>query len=88
MAAIKHAAPNFIKEIPDKASLKIRQKTVAWDDYYLFEASPNHGGDVQAIPLTGPRSIRARDIKAGSSARTGLCAPPRGFCSTATAIEP
>ncbi len=38
MAAIKHAALNLIKEIPDKASLKIRKKTVAWDDDYLFDA--------------------------------------------------
>jgi len=38
MATIKHAALNLIKEIPDKASLKIRKKTVAWDDDYLFNA--------------------------------------------------
>jgi hypothetical protein len=38
MATIKHAALNLIKEIPDKASLKIRKKTVAWDDNYLFNA--------------------------------------------------
>ena len=38
MASIEHAALNLIKEIPDKASLKIRKKTVAWDDDYLFNA--------------------------------------------------
>jgi predicted transposase YbfD/YdcC len=38
MATIRHAALNLIKEIPDKASLKIRRKTVAWDDDYLFKA--------------------------------------------------
>jgi len=38
MATIKHAALNLIKEIPHKASLKIRKKTVAWDDDYLFRA--------------------------------------------------
>jgi len=38
MATIKHAALNLIKEIPDKASLKIRKKTASWDDDYLFNA--------------------------------------------------
>jgi predicted transposase YbfD/YdcC len=38
MATIKHAALNLVKEIPDKASFKIRKKTVAWDDDYLFAA--------------------------------------------------
>lgn len=38
MATIKHVALNLITQIPDKASLKIRKKTVAWDDDYLFNA--------------------------------------------------
>jgi predicted transposase YbfD/YdcC len=38
MATIKHAALNIIGQIPDKASLKIRRKTIAWDDDYLFKA--------------------------------------------------
>ena len=38
MVAIKHAALNLIKGIPDKASLKIRKKILAWDDDYLFNA--------------------------------------------------
>lgn len=35
MATIRHAALNLIRAIPDKASLKVRRKTVAWDDEYL-----------------------------------------------------
>ncbi|MFV0474669.1 MAG: ISAs1 family transposase, partial [Pikeienuella sp.] len=35
MAAIRHASLNLIKAIPDKASLKVRGKTLAWDDEYL-----------------------------------------------------
>ncbi len=38
MAAMRHAALNIIKAIPDKASLKVRRKTVAWDDEYLAKA--------------------------------------------------
>ena len=38
MATIRHAALNLIRAIPDKASLKIRRKTVAWDDDYLLRA--------------------------------------------------
>ena len=38
MATIKHAALNLIKEIPDKASFKIKKKTAAWNDDYLFNA--------------------------------------------------
>ena len=38
MATIRHAALNLIRAIPDKASLKVRRKTVAWDDDYLFNA--------------------------------------------------
>ena len=35
MATIRHAALNLIKDIPDKASLKVRRKTIGWDDDYL-----------------------------------------------------
>ena len=38
MAAIRHAALNLFKTIPDKASLAVRLKTAAWDDEYLFKA--------------------------------------------------
>lgn len=36
MATIRHTALNLIRAIADKASLKVRRKTVAWDDDYLF----------------------------------------------------
>jgi predicted transposase YbfD/YdcC len=38
MATIRHAALNVIKQINDKASIKVRRKTLAWDDQYLFNA--------------------------------------------------
>jgi len=38
MATVKHIALNLIKQIPDKASLKIKKKTAAWNDDYLFDA--------------------------------------------------
>lgn len=38
MATIRHAALNLIRAIPDKASLKIRRKTVGWDNDYLLHA--------------------------------------------------
>lgn len=38
MATIRHAALNIVRAIPDKASLKVRRKTVAWDDNYLLRA--------------------------------------------------
>lgn len=38
MATVRHAALNLFKAIPDKASLKVRGKTAAWDDDYLFKA--------------------------------------------------
>jgi predicted transposase YbfD/YdcC len=38
MATIRHAALNLVRAIPDKASLKVRRKTVAWDDDYLLQA--------------------------------------------------
>ena len=38
MATIRHAALNLIRAIPDKASLKVRRKTIAWDDDYLLNA--------------------------------------------------
>ena len=37
MATIRHAALNLIRAIPDKASVKVRRKTVGWDDQYLFK---------------------------------------------------
>jgi predicted transposase YbfD/YdcC len=41
MAFIRHTALNIIKQIPDKASIKVRRKTAAWDDNYLFNAIIN-----------------------------------------------
>jgi len=38
MAVVKHMILNLIKEIPDKASLKTRRKTLGWDDQYLANA--------------------------------------------------
>lgn len=38
MAAIRHAARNLTEAITDKASLKVRRKTLAWDDDYLETA--------------------------------------------------
>ena len=38
MATIRHAALNIVKEIPDKASVKVRRKTLGWDDDYLLAA--------------------------------------------------
>ncbi len=38
MATIRHAALNIIKQINDKASTKVRRKTLGWDDEYLFRA--------------------------------------------------
>lgn len=38
MAAIRHASLNIIKKINDKASIKVRRKTLAWSDDYLFDA--------------------------------------------------
>jgi len=38
MATIRHAALNIVKQIPDKASLKVRRKTLGWDDDYLIAA--------------------------------------------------
>jgi predicted transposase YbfD/YdcC len=38
LATIRHAALSIIREIPDKASIKVRRKTIAWDDNYLLAA--------------------------------------------------
>lgn len=37
MATVRHAALNLIRAIPDKASLKVRRKTVGWDNEYLLK---------------------------------------------------
>jgi hypothetical protein len=51
MAVLKHFVLNLVKEIPDKASLKTRRKTLGWDDQYLQTQSRGHGNDLQAIAL-------------------------------------
>lgn len=38
MATVRHMSLNLIRAIPDKASLKVRRKTLGWDDNYLLEA--------------------------------------------------
>jgi predicted transposase YbfD/YdcC len=38
MATIRHASLNIIKQINDTASIKVRRKTLGWDDQYLFNA--------------------------------------------------
>jgi predicted transposase YbfD/YdcC len=38
MATIRHASLNIVKAIDDKASIKVRRKTLGWDDEYLFRA--------------------------------------------------
>lgn len=38
MATVRHVALNIIRGIKDKASLKVRRKTLGWNDDYLFEA--------------------------------------------------
>jgi predicted transposase YbfD/YdcC len=38
MAAVRHMSLNLIRSINDKASLKVRRKTIGWDDNYLFAA--------------------------------------------------
>ncbi|HEX6753580.1 MAG TPA: ISAs1 family transposase [Solirubrobacterales bacterium] len=44
MAIVRHAALNIVKEIPDKASFKVRRKTLGWDDDYLFAALTRPNG--------------------------------------------
>ena len=56
MATIRHAALNIVKEIPDKASLKVRRKTLGWDDDYLLAALTPPPNDLQAIPLGEDRA--------------------------------
>ena len=38
MATVRHMSLNLIRNIDDKASLKVRRKTIGWDDHYLFKA--------------------------------------------------
>lgn len=38
MAAVRHMSLNIIRAINDKASLKVRRKTIGWDDNYLANA--------------------------------------------------
>ena len=38
MAAVRHISLNLIQNIDDKASIKVRRKTIAWDDRYLEKA--------------------------------------------------
>ena len=48
MATVRHAALNIVKAIPDKASLKVRRKTLGWDDDYLFAALTQPTNALQA----------------------------------------
>ncbi|PRD40343.1 ISAs1 family transposase, partial [Phyllobacterium phragmitis] len=38
MATVRHMSLNLIRSINDKASLKVRRKTLGWDDDYLETA--------------------------------------------------
>lgn len=42
MAAVRHISLNLIQRISDKASLKVRRKTLGWDDRYLAFALTGH----------------------------------------------
>jgi predicted transposase YbfD/YdcC len=42
MAAVRHMSLNLIRAIDDKASLKVRRKTLGWDDDYLHAAISRH----------------------------------------------
>src|SRR5690606_12103053 len=42
MATMRHASLNIIKQINDKASIKVRRKTLGWDDQYLLNAITHH----------------------------------------------
>ncbi|MGF1456220.1 MAG: hypothetical protein ACFB6R_12700 [Alphaproteobacteria bacterium] len=41
MAKIRHAARNITEAIPARASLKVRRKTLGWDDTDLEAALQN-----------------------------------------------
>jgi len=41
MATVRHISLNIIRTIDDKASIKVRRKTLAWDDEYLHAALTN-----------------------------------------------
>jgi predicted transposase YbfD/YdcC len=41
MAAVRHMSLNLIRSIKDKASIKVRRKTIGWDDDYLLAALTN-----------------------------------------------
>jgi hypothetical protein len=38
MATIRHAGLNIIKQINDKACIKLRHRTLGWDHQYLLNA--------------------------------------------------
>jgi len=38
MAAVNHMSLDLIRQIDDKASLKVRRKTLGWDDEYFAAA--------------------------------------------------
>lgn len=44
IAIFRHATINSAKSIPDKASQKVRRKTLGWDDDYLLAAVTKNGG--------------------------------------------
>ena len=41
MATMRHAAINIIKAIPGKDSLKVKRKSIGWNDDKLFGALTN-----------------------------------------------
>jgi len=42
MATMRHTALNIIKAIPGKASLKVKRKSIGWNNEKLFAALTHH----------------------------------------------
>lgn len=57
MAALRHTSLNLLRNINDRASLKVRRKTIGWDDDYLLAA------------LTGSKPRSSSDSPAGQRPR-------------------
>lgn len=38
MATVRHVAINIIKSVKDKAGLKVKRKSLGWNEDYLFNA--------------------------------------------------
>lgn len=69
-AAIRHPALNIVKEIPDRASLNIRRKTLGWDEDHRF-AARTHGPDLTSKRSPGATVGRRRAVKSFSPRKRG-----------------